>query len=146
MGKEYYGKSFQIRSIRVVDADPGSSKCEYSARLASGEFVFCVDAAFEGEDSERITLKVWHHFEKAIRLTASKFAKLDVAQQAKALDDISNEAQYGFAVKVTGDGFKHSGLEPAQTAKGAARDAKGAAQVEDGVSAVRKKPPKRSKK
>ena len=60
-------------------------------------------------------------------MTASKFLELDKAQQEKALDDIASEAQYGIDVGITSNGIKLTGLEPAQAAKWAAQDAKGAA-------------------
>ena len=59
MGKEHFGESFQIRDVRLVEADPGSLKYEYFVHLASGEYQYCVHSVFEDEDSERTPLKVW---------------------------------------------------------------------------------------
>ena len=72
MGKEHFGESFQIRNVRLVEADPGSFKYEYFVHLASGEYQFCVLSVFEDEDSERITLKVWKHFEKVIEVDCQR--------------------------------------------------------------------------
>jgi hypothetical protein len=135
--KEEYGESesFQIRGLHVSDLDPGSFKDEYFVRLKNGDFEFCCVAVFEDDDGDRLTLKMWKHFEKLIRITAAEFVELSEAQQAEAFRDIEREARYDIVVKFTSGGFKLTALEPDEGSQGAAQ---GAAQDEDGDGGPRK--------
>jgi len=71
MGKGNFGASFQIRNVRLAEADPGSLKDGFFVHLASEEHQYCVYSAFEDEHSERIPLNAWKHFENVTRSGAA---------------------------------------------------------------------------